>query len=69
MKKLLIILFFITFTNNAYSDLKFDKDLKKVSKHNAFFDSEGKGYAHDLPYTKCFAEKDNNIIPYLEKIF
>ena len=37
MKKLLIILFFITFTNNAYSDLKFDKD--------------------------------NNIVPYLEKIF
>ena len=27
------------------------------------------GEKHTLPKTKCFAKKDNNIIPYLEEIF
>ena len=35
-------------------------------------DCEGKaklGRGHAITLTKCFAEKDNNIVPYLEEIF
>ena len=44
MKKILIFLFFIIFLTNAYSDSKFNKDLKKVSKDNGFVDSNGETY-------------------------
>ena len=57
MKKLLIILFIITFTNNAYSDLKFDKDLKKVSKLSSFIDNSGKIYQADQ-----ISNKENTIL-------
>ena len=45
MKKILVFLFFIIFLTNAYSDSKFSKDLKKVSKHNGFVDGKGKIYS------------------------
>ena len=57
MKKLLIILFFITFTNNAYPDLKFDKDLKKVSKLSNFIDNSGNIYQADK-----ISNKENTIL-------
>ena len=45
MKKILIFLFFIIFLTNAYSDSKFSKDLKKISKDNGFVDGKGKIYS------------------------
>ena len=44
MKKLLIFLILVIFSSNAYSDSKFNKDLKKVSKDNGFVDSNGETY-------------------------
>ena len=40
----LIISFFLT---DAYSNSKFDKDLKKFSKDNGFIDSKGKIYSEN----------------------
>ena len=45
MKKILVFLFFIIFLTNAYSDSKFSKDLKKISKNNGFVDGKGKIYS------------------------
>ena len=45
MKKILIILSLFIFTTNAYSNSKFDKDLKKFSKDNGFVDNKGKVYS------------------------
>ena len=57
MKKLLIILSFIILSSNAYSDSKFDKDLKKVSKLNGFIDSTGKIYPAEQ-----ISNKENTIL-------
>ena len=57
MKKILIFLFFIIFTSNAYSDSKFSKDLKKVSKDNGFVDGKGKIYSAEE-----ITDKKNTII-------
>ena len=57
MKKILIFLFFIIFLTNAYSDSKFSKDLKKVSKHNGFVDGKGKIYSAEE-----ITDKKNTII-------
>ena len=45
MKKILIILLFIIFSNNVYADSKFEKDLAKVSEHNGFIDNKGEIYS------------------------
>ena len=45
MKKILISLIISFFLTNAYSNSKFDKDLKKFSKDNGFIDSKGKIYS------------------------
>ena len=47
MKKILIILSVFIFTTNAYSNSKFDKDLKKISKDSAFVDNKGKVYSKE----------------------
>ena len=48
MKKLLgIVVLGLLFCGNAYADSKFDKELKKISKHNGFVDTKGKVYSKD----------------------
>jgi|TARA_B110001454_G_C12436394_1_gene315836 uncharacterized membrane protein len=57
MKKILILLIFILINSNSFSQTKFEKDLKKISKGNAFVDNEGKAYSVQ------------EITNYLEKLF
>ena len=57
MKKLLIFLFLIILSSNAYSDSKFEKELKKVSKDNGFVDSNGKTYPSEQ-----ITDKKNTIL-------
>ena len=57
MKKILIFLFFIIFLTNAYSDSKFNKDLKKVSKDNGFVDNKGGIYSSEQ-----ITDKKNTIL-------
>ena len=57
MKKLLIFLFLIILSSNAYPDSKFEKELKKVSKHNGFLDSNGKTYPSEQ-----ITDKKNTIL-------
>ena len=57
MKKLLIFLFLIILSSNAYSDSKFEKELKKVSKDNGFVDSNGKTY-----HSEQITDKKNTIL-------
>ena len=57
MKKLLIVLSFLIFSNNVYADSKFEKDLKKVSKDNGFVDSEGTIYPIEQ-----ISNKENTIL-------
>ena len=47
MKKILIIILFILLNTNTFADKKFEKDLKKISKDNAFIDNTGKIYSVD----------------------
>ena len=47
MKRILFFLIISFFLTNAYSSPKFDKDLKKFSKHNGFIDSKGKIYSEN----------------------
>ena len=47
MKKTFFVIIFLLFTNQAYADKKFEKDLKKISKDNAFIDNSGKIYSVD----------------------
>ena len=48
MSRILVFLcIFIFFTTNSYSNLKFDKDLKKFSKDNGFVDNKGKVYSKE----------------------
>jgi|TARA_B110000196_G_C20926993_1_gene558082 uncharacterized protein YdeI (BOF family) len=57
MKKILILLIFILINSNSFAQSKFEKDLKKISKGNAFVDNEGKAYSVQ------------EITNYLEKLF
>ena len=57
MKKIIIFLFFLVISNNAYSDSKFDKELKKISKNNGFVDTKGKVYSKDQ-----ITDKKNTIL-------
>ena len=57
MKKILIILLVFIFTTNAYSNSKFDKDLKKISKDSAFVDNKGKVYSKEQ-----ITDKKNTIL-------
>ena len=45
MKKLLgILVLGLLLSNSAFADERFEKDLKKISKLNSFFNNEGKPY-------------------------
>ena len=57
MKKILILLIFILINSNSFAQSKFEKDLKKISKGNAFVDNKGKAYLVQ------------EITNYLEKLF
>ena len=57
MKKILIFLFFIIFFTNAYSDSKYSKELKKISKNNGFVDNKGKVYSREQ-----ITDKKNTIL-------
>jgi len=57
MKKILILLIFILINSNSFAQSKFEKDLKKISKGNAFVDNEEKAYSVQ------------EITNYLEKLF
>jgi len=47
MKKTLAIIIFLLLSNQAYADKKFEKDSKKLSKHNGFVDNLNKIYPID----------------------
>jgi hypothetical protein len=47
MKKILILIVFLLINTNTFADKKFEKDLKKISKDNAFIDNTGKIYSLD----------------------
>ena len=47
----------LLFCGNAYADSKFDKELKKISKHNGFVDTKGKVYSKDQ-----ITDKKNTIL-------
>ena len=51
------ILFFLLIITSAYSETRFDKDLKKLSKLNSFVDSNGNNYKIDKTI-----DKDKTII-------
>ena len=57
MKKILIIILFILLNTNSFADKKFEKDLKKISKGNAFIDNSGKIYSVDK-----INKKENTIL-------
>ena len=57
MKKIILILSLIFLTSNAYSNSKFDKDLKKFSKDNGFVDNKGKVYSKEQ-----ITDKQNTIL-------
>jgi len=57
MKKILILLIFILINSNSFAQSKFEKDLNKISKGNAFVDNEEKAYSVQ------------EITNYLEKLF
>ena len=57
MKKILIIILFILLSTNSFADKKFEKDLKKISKDNAFIDNSGKIYSIDK-----INKKENTIL-------
>ena len=57
MKKIILILSLIFLTSNAYSNSKFDKDLKKLSKDNGFVDNKGKVYSKEQ-----ITDKKNTIL-------
>ena len=62
MKKLLIFLVFIIFSN--LSSVKLINLTESGCKGKLTL-----GDYRGIVLTKCFAEKNNNIIPYLEEIF
>ena len=51
MKFLGIIIFSLLLSTQSFADKRFEKDLKKVSKDNAFINSKGEAYSIDeIPY-------------------
>ena len=52
MKKGLVLIFFLLFTNQAYADKKFEKDLKILSKFNSFINNKGESYSLDVKFNK-----------------
>ena len=47
MKQILVLIFFLLVNTNSFADNKFEKDLKKVSKDNAFIDNKGTIFSSD----------------------
>ena len=47
MRQILILIIFLLINTNTLADKKFEKDLKKISKDNAFIDNTGKIYSVD----------------------
>ena len=47
MRQILILIIFLLINTNTLADKKFEKDLKKISKDNAFIDNKGKIYSID----------------------
>ena len=47
MRQILILIIFLLINTNTLADKKFEKDLKKISKDNAFIDNIGKIYSVD----------------------
>ncbi len=47
MRQILILIIFLLINTNTLADKKFEKDLKKISKDNAFIDNKGKIYSAD----------------------
>ena len=45
MKQLLLLILFLLINTNTFADKKFEKDLEKISKDNAFIDNTGKIYS------------------------
>jgi len=64
MRQILILILFLLINTNAFADKKFEKDLKKISKDNAFIDNTGKIYS-----VGKVDHKKNNLINYLGKLF
>ena len=52
MKKAIVLIIFLLFTNNAYADKKFKKDLKILSKFNSFINNKGEFYSSDVKFNK-----------------
>ena len=57
MNRILISLIISFFLTNAYSNSKFDKDLKKFFRDNGFIDNKGKIYSE-----KEIKDKNNSIL-------
>ena len=65
MKKFLVIIIFsLLLSCQSLADKNFEKDLKKISKDNAFIDNTGKIYS-----VGKVDHKKNNLINYLGKLF
>ncbi|MDA9631402.1 hypothetical protein N9S64_01815 [Candidatus Pelagibacter sp.] len=64
MRQILILIIFLFINTNTFVDKKFEKDLKKISKDNAFIDNSGKIYSVDE-----IDKKENVLISYLGKLF
>ncbi|MDA9663314.1 hypothetical protein N9T65_00370 [Candidatus Pelagibacter sp.] len=64
MKKIFILILFCLINTNSFADKKFEKDIKKISKDNAFIDNTGTVYSVDK-----INNKENDLINYLEKLF
>ena len=47
MRQILILIIFLLINTNTLADKKFEKDIKKISKDNAFIDNKGKIYSID----------------------
>jgi len=47
MKQIFVLIFFLLVNTNSFADNKFEKDLKKVSKDNAFIDNKGAIFSAD----------------------
>ena len=52
MKKVIVLIIFLLFTNNTYADKKFEKDLKILSKYNSFINNKGESYSSDVKFNK-----------------
>ena len=57
MSRILVFLFIYIFFTNAYSNSKFDEELRKFSKNNGFIDDKGKVYSEEQ-----ITDKQNTIL-------